>query len=76
MLQIPAVEGDLYRGLKEAGIDVLEMRCPEGALSMIAYAKSERAPEVMRNRLSASCSRVRAKGYPRLRRSSTTTSTQ
>jgi 4-hydroxy-3-polyprenylbenzoate decarboxylase len=39
MIQLPAVEGDLFRGLKAAGIDVLEVRCPEGGLSQIAYAK-------------------------------------
>ena len=39
MLQLPAIEADLFNGLKQAGIDVREVRCPLGGLSNIAYAK-------------------------------------
>jgi 4-hydroxy-3-polyprenylbenzoate decarboxylase len=39
MLQLPAIEADLFGGLKNAGIDVREVRCPAGGLSNIAYAK-------------------------------------
>ncbi|HYG43289.1 MAG TPA: UbiD family decarboxylase, partial [Bordetella sp.] len=39
MLQLPAIEADLFGGLKSAGIDVREVRCPAGGLSNIAYAK-------------------------------------
>ena len=39
MLQLPAIEADLFNGLKNAGIDVREVRCPAGGLSNIAYAK-------------------------------------
>lgn len=39
MLQLPALESDIYQGLKSAGIDVLEVRAPAGGLSNIAYAK-------------------------------------
>lgn len=39
MLQLPALESDLYGALKSAGIDVLEVRAPAGGLSNIAYAK-------------------------------------
>jgi len=39
MLQLPAIEADLFSGLQLAGIDVTEVRCPLGGLSNIAYAK-------------------------------------
>ena len=39
MLQLPAIEADLFGSLKRAGIDVLEVRAPAGGLSNIAYAK-------------------------------------
>ena len=39
MLQLPAIEADLFNGLKQGGIDVHEVRCPAGGLSNIAYAK-------------------------------------
>lgn len=39
MLQLPAVEADIFGALKFAGIDVKEVRCPLGGLSNIAYAK-------------------------------------
>lgn len=39
MLQLPAVEADLFGGLQMAGIDVVEVRAPNGGLSNVAYAK-------------------------------------
>lgn len=39
MLQLPAVEADIFYGLQHAGIDVKEVRAPAGGLSNIAYAK-------------------------------------
>lgn len=39
MLQLPAIEADLFGGLQMAGIDVVEVRAPAGGLSNIAYAK-------------------------------------
>jgi 2,5-furandicarboxylate decarboxylase 1 len=39
MLQLPAIEADLYGALKMAGIDVLEVRADPGGLSNIAYAR-------------------------------------
>ena len=39
MLQLPAIEADLYGGLRMAGIDVQEVRADAGGLSNIAYAK-------------------------------------
>lgn len=39
MLQLPAVEADLYGALKDSAIDVLEVRAPAAGLSNIAYAK-------------------------------------
>lgn len=39
MLQLPAIEADLYTALQLAGIDVMEVRAPAGGLSNIAYAK-------------------------------------
>lgn len=39
MLQLPALESDLFGALKNAGIDVIEVRAPLGGLSNIAYAK-------------------------------------
>jgi 2,5-furandicarboxylate decarboxylase 1 len=38
MIQLPAIESDLFGGLKLAGIDVIEVRSPAGGLSNIAYA--------------------------------------
>jgi 2,5-furandicarboxylate decarboxylase 1 len=38
MIQLPAVEADLFNGLKMAGIDVVEVRCDAAGLSNIAYA--------------------------------------
>jgi 2,5-furandicarboxylate decarboxylase 1 len=39
MLQLPAIEADLFYSLKLAGIDVKQVRCPAGGLSNIAYAQ-------------------------------------
>lgn len=39
MLQLPAIEADLYGGLQMAGIDILEVRSPAGGLPNVAYAK-------------------------------------
>ena len=39
MLQLPAIEADLYKALKTAGIDLLEVRADPGGLSNIAYAR-------------------------------------
>jgi 4-hydroxy-3-polyprenylbenzoate decarboxylase len=39
MLQLPAIEADIYGALKFAGINVLGVRAPSGGLSNIAYAK-------------------------------------
>ena len=39
MLQLPAIESDLFAGLRQGGINVLDVRCPAGGLSNIAYAK-------------------------------------
>lgn len=39
MLQLPALETDLFHALQQAGIDVREVRAPAGGLSNIAYAK-------------------------------------
>jgi 4-hydroxy-3-polyprenylbenzoate decarboxylase len=39
MLQLPALEADIFGALKSAGLNVLEVRCPAGGLSNIAYAK-------------------------------------
>lgn len=39
MLQLPALEADIFKALKSAGIQVLEVRAPAGGLSNIAYAK-------------------------------------
>lgn len=39
MLQLPAIEADLFNCLQRAGIKVLEVRSPEGGLSNMAYAK-------------------------------------
>ncbi|MCV7289238.1 UbiD family decarboxylase [Mycolicibacterium wolinskyi] len=39
MLQLPALEADIFGALKFAGIDVKEVRCDLGGLSNIAYAK-------------------------------------
>lgn len=38
MIQLPAVEGDLFNALGQGGIDVVDVRCPAGGLSNIAYA--------------------------------------
>jgi len=39
MLQLPAIESDLFNALQQSGIDVLDVRCPPAGLSNIAYAK-------------------------------------
>ena len=39
MLQLPAIESDVFNGLQAGGIDVLDVRCPAPGLSNIAYAK-------------------------------------
>jgi 4-hydroxy-3-polyprenylbenzoate decarboxylase len=39
MLQLPAIEADVYGALRLAGIDVLEVRADAGGLSNIVYAK-------------------------------------
>lgn len=39
MLQLPAIEADIFGALKFAGIDVKEVRADLGGLSNIAYAK-------------------------------------
>lgn len=39
MVQLPAIEADLFNCLKNAGIDVLEVRSPASGLSNMAYAK-------------------------------------
>ncbi|MFL5337542.1 MAG: hypothetical protein ACJ8H8_31300 [Geminicoccaceae bacterium] len=39
MLQLPAIESDVYNGLQNGGIKVLDVRCPAPGLSNIAYAK-------------------------------------
>jgi 2,5-furandicarboxylate decarboxylase 1 len=39
MLQLPAVEADLFKALRDSALDVLEVRAPAGGLSNIAYAK-------------------------------------
>lgn len=39
MLQLPAIEADLFNCLKNAGICVLEVRSPAAGLSNMAYAK-------------------------------------
>jgi 2,5-furandicarboxylate decarboxylase 1 len=39
MVQLPAVESDLFNGLQRGGIHVLDVRCPAAGLSNIAYAQ-------------------------------------
>jgi 2,5-furandicarboxylate decarboxylase 1 len=39
MLQLPAVESDLFTALQAGGINVLDVRAPAGGLSNIAYAR-------------------------------------
>ena len=39
MLQVPAIEADVFTALKFAGINVTEVRAPVGGLSNIVYAK-------------------------------------
>jgi 4-hydroxy-3-polyprenylbenzoate decarboxylase len=39
MVQLPAIESDLFAALRFAGINVLDVRCPAGGLSNIAYAR-------------------------------------
>lgn len=39
MLQLPALESDIFAALKNGGIEVIEVRAPAGGLSNIAYAK-------------------------------------
>jgi len=38
MIQLPAIESDLFNGLRLGGINVLDVRCPPAGLSNIAYA--------------------------------------
>jgi 2,5-furandicarboxylate decarboxylase 1 len=38
MIQLPAVESDLFNALGQGGIDVVDVRCPAAGLSNIAYA--------------------------------------
>jgi 4-hydroxy-3-polyprenylbenzoate decarboxylase len=39
MVQLPAIECDVFQGLRQAGINVLDVRCPAAGLSNIAYAQ-------------------------------------
>jgi 2,5-furandicarboxylate decarboxylase 1 len=39
MVQLPAIESDLFNGLRGGGINVLAVRCPAAGLSNIAYAR-------------------------------------
>ena len=39
MIQLPAIEADLFHAIAQAGIDVLEVRSDCGGLSNMAYAK-------------------------------------
>jgi 4-hydroxy-3-polyprenylbenzoate decarboxylase len=39
MVQLPAIECDVFEGLRQGGINILDVRCPAGGLSNIAYAK-------------------------------------
>jgi 4-hydroxy-3-polyprenylbenzoate decarboxylase len=39
MVQLPAVESDLFGALQAGGIHVLDVRCPAAGLSNIAYAR-------------------------------------
>lgn len=39
MLQLPALEADLFGALKDSAIDVLDVRAPAAGVSNIAYAK-------------------------------------
>src|SRR5271167_2669968 len=39
MLQLPALEADLFGALKDSALDVVEVRAPAAGLSNIAYAK-------------------------------------
>ena len=39
MVQLPAIESDLFNGLQAGGIQVLDVRCPAPGLSNIAYAQ-------------------------------------
>jgi 2,5-furandicarboxylate decarboxylase 1 len=39
MVQLPAIESDLYSALRQGGINVLDVRCPPDGLSNIAYAQ-------------------------------------
>lgn len=43
MLQLPALETDIFNALEKSGIDVREVRAPAGGLSNIAYAKIKTA---------------------------------
>jgi 2,5-furandicarboxylate decarboxylase 1 len=38
MVQLPMIESDLFNGLQRGGINVVDVRCPAGGLSNIAYA--------------------------------------
>jgi 3-polyprenyl-4-hydroxybenzoate decarboxylase len=39
MLQLPAIESDIFNDLLQGGINVSDVRCPAAGLSNIAYAK-------------------------------------
>jgi 2,5-furandicarboxylate decarboxylase 1 len=39
MVQLPAIESDIFNGLLQGGIHVADVRCPAAGLSNIAYAK-------------------------------------
>jgi 2,5-furandicarboxylate decarboxylase 1 len=39
MLQLPAMEADLFGALKDSALDVLEVRADAAGLSNVAYAK-------------------------------------
>lgn len=38
MVQLPMIESDLFNGLQRGGIKVLDVRCPAGGLSNVAFA--------------------------------------
>jgi 2,5-furandicarboxylate decarboxylase 1 len=39
MIQLPAIESDIFAALQSGGIKVLDVRCPAAGLSNIAYAR-------------------------------------
>jgi 2,5-furandicarboxylate decarboxylase 1 len=39
MIQLPAIESDIFAGLQFGGITVVDVRCPAAGLSNIAYAR-------------------------------------